>query len=128
MNLCHSLQLIFTMFMRISEMVVLTVSQPKYAASDIFLHVTYFDMFLKSYPFASFSFLLDFHLCSNFHCFLLLFGILNTCFVFLLQLSALLSDVGLNIREAHVFSTADGYSLDVFVVDGWHSEVYCLSL
>ncbi|KAL6515432.1 hypothetical protein OROHE_018466 [Orobanche hederae] len=38
------------------------------------------------------------------------------------QLSALLSDIGLNIREAHVFSTADGYSLDVFVVDGWHAE------
>lgn len=41
----------------------------------------------------------------------------------LLQLSALLSDAGLNIREAHVFSTIDGYSLDVFVVDGWHTEV-----
>ncbi|CAH1421623.1 unnamed protein product [Lactuca virosa] len=26
---------------------------------------------------------------------------------------------GLNIREAHVFSTTDGYSLDVFVFDGW---------
>ncbi|KAI3460482.1 hypothetical protein Pfo_017145 [Paulownia fortunei] len=38
------------------------------------------------------------------------------------QLSALLSDIGLNIREAHVFSTTDGYSLDVFVVDGWHVE------
>ncbi|XP_019708410.1 serine/threonine-protein kinase STY46 isoform X2 [Elaeis guineensis] len=38
------------------------------------------------------------------------------------QLSALLSDIGLNIREAHVFSTMDGYSLDVFVVDGWHEE------
>ncbi|KQJ92138.1 serine/threonine-protein kinase STY46 [Brachypodium distachyon] len=38
------------------------------------------------------------------------------------QLSALLSDIGLNIREAHVFSTADGYSLDVFVVDGWPIE------
>ncbi|XP_011042828.1 PREDICTED: tyrosine-protein kinase Src42A-like isoform X2 [Populus euphratica] len=38
------------------------------------------------------------------------------------QLSALLSDIGLNIREAHVFSTTDGYSLDVFVVDGWPSE------
>ncbi|ONK57114.1 uncharacterized protein A4U43_C10F16760 [Asparagus officinalis] len=37
----------------------------------------------------------------------------------LCQLSALLSDIGLNIREAHVFSTTDGYSLDVFVVDGW---------
>ncbi|CAL4904088.1 unnamed protein product [Urochloa decumbens] len=40
------------------------------------------------------------------------------------QLSALLSDIGLNIREAHVFSTHDGYSLDVFVVDGWPIEVY----
>ncbi|CAL5384477.1 unnamed protein product [Camellia sinensis] len=38
------------------------------------------------------------------------------------QLSALLSDIGLNIREAHVFSTTDGYSLDVFVVDGWPVE------
>ncbi|PIN16258.1 Tyrosine kinase [Handroanthus impetiginosus] len=38
------------------------------------------------------------------------------------KLSALLSDIGLNIREAHVFSTVDGYSLDVFVVDGWHTE------
>lgn len=38
------------------------------------------------------------------------------------QLSALLADIGLNIREAHVFSTIDGYSLDVFVVDGWHVE------
>ncbi|KAL6642304.1 hypothetical protein ACP70R_020485 [Stipagrostis hirtigluma subsp. patula] len=38
------------------------------------------------------------------------------------QLSALLSDIGLNIREAHVFSTFDGYSLDVFVVDGWPIE------
>ncbi|CAB4289301.1 unnamed protein product [Prunus armeniaca] len=38
------------------------------------------------------------------------------------QLSALLSDLGLNIREAHVFSTTDGYSLDVFVVDGWPVE------
>ncbi|KAG0497048.1 hypothetical protein HPP92_001449 [Vanilla planifolia] len=34
-------------------------------------------------------------------------------------LTALVSDVGLNIQEAHVFSTNDGYSLDVFVVDGW---------
>ncbi|XP_047321250.1 serine/threonine-protein kinase STY46-like isoform X2 [Impatiens glandulifera] len=39
------------------------------------------------------------------------------------QLSALLSDIGLNIREAHVFSTNDGYSLDVFVVDGWPEDV-----
>lgn len=38
------------------------------------------------------------------------------------QLSALLSDLSLNIREAHVFSTLDGYCLDVFVVDGWPVE------
>ncbi|CAO2145683.1 unnamed protein product [Urochloa humidicola] len=38
------------------------------------------------------------------------------------QLSALLSNIGLNIREAHVFSTTDGYSLDVFVTDGWPDE------
>ncbi|OQU79372.1 hypothetical protein SORBI_3008G135401 [Sorghum bicolor] len=38
------------------------------------------------------------------------------------QLSALLSEVGLNIREAHVFSTSDGFSLHIFVVDGWHTE------
>ncbi|CAI5514404.1 unnamed protein product [Closterium sp. Naga37s-1] len=38
------------------------------------------------------------------------------------QLSAVLADAGLNIREAHVFSTFDGLSLDVFVVDGWPTE------
>ena len=39
------------------------------------------------------------------------------------QLSSVLAEVGLNIREAHVFSTDDGYSLDVFLVDGWPTEV-----
>ena len=43
------------------------------------------------------------------------------------QLSALLSDIALNIREAHVFSTTDGYSLDAFVVDGWPIEVTLVS-
>ncbi|XP_075654463.1 serine/threonine-protein kinase STY17-like isoform X2 [Castanea sativa] len=38
------------------------------------------------------------------------------------QLTSLLSEIGLNIREAHAFSTGDGFSLDVFVVDGWPSE------
>ncbi|XP_066165688.1 serine/threonine-protein kinase STY8 isoform X2 [Oryza sativa Japonica Group] len=38
------------------------------------------------------------------------------------KLSAILSDIGLNIREAHVFSTSDGFCLDVFVVDGWDTE------
>ncbi|KAH9694535.1 serine/threonine-protein kinase STY46 [Citrus sinensis] len=38
------------------------------------------------------------------------------------QLTALLADIGLNIQEAHAFSTVDGYSLDVFVVDGWPYE------
>ncbi|KAF2544666.1 hypothetical protein F2Q68_00028535 [Brassica cretica] len=40
----------------------------------------------------------------------------------LLQLTALLAELGLNIQEAHVFSTTDGFSLDVFVVDGWPYE------
>ncbi|KAL2512520.1 ACT-like protein tyrosine kinase family protein [Abeliophyllum distichum] len=38
------------------------------------------------------------------------------------QLTSLLAEVGLNIQEAHAFSTVDGYSLDVFVVDGWPNE------
>uniref|UniRef100_A0A453S4N6 Serine-threonine/tyrosine-protein kinase catalytic domain-containing protein n=1 Tax=Aegilops tauschii subsp. strangulata TaxID=200361 RepID=A0A453S4N6_AEGTS len=37
-------------------------------------------------------------------------------------LTALLSEVGLNIQEAHVYSTTDGFCLDVFVVDGWKTE------
>nr|GMC83482.1 serine/threonine-protein kinase STY46-like [Ipomoea batatas] len=40
------------------------------------------------------------------------------------QLTSLLAELGLNIQEAHVFSTVDGFSLDVFVVDGWPYEVY----
>lgn len=44
-------------------------------------------------------------------------------FHFILQLTSLLAEIGLNIREAHAFSTTDGYSLDVFVVDGWPYEV-----
>ncbi|KAM1318354.1 hypothetical protein ACFX14_003674 [Malus domestica] len=38
------------------------------------------------------------------------------------QLTSLLAEIGLNIQEAHAFSTLDGYSLDVFVVDGWRYE------
>lgn len=38
------------------------------------------------------------------------------------QLTLFLSEIGLNIQEAHAFSTVDGYSLDVFVVDGWPYE------
>nr|WIL59790.1 nodulation protein [Melilotus officinalis] len=38
------------------------------------------------------------------------------------QLTTLLSEIGLNIHEAHAFSTLDGYSLDVFVVDGWEGQ------
>ncbi|KAG6783632.1 hypothetical protein POTOM_009293 [Populus tomentosa] len=37
-------------------------------------------------------------------------------------LTSLLSEIGLNIQEAHAFSTVDGYSLDVFVVDNWAPE------
>ncbi|KAK7280610.1 hypothetical protein RJT34_25675 [Clitoria ternatea] len=38
------------------------------------------------------------------------------------QLTALLAEIGLNIQEAHAFSTTNGYSLDVFVVEGWPYE------
>ncbi|XP_068482385.1 serine/threonine-protein kinase STY46-like isoform X4 [Phaseolus vulgaris] len=38
------------------------------------------------------------------------------------QLTSLLSETGLDILEAHAFSTIDGYSLDVFVVGGWPIE------
>lgn len=41
----------------------------------------------------------------------------------MLQLTSMLGELGLNIQEAHAFSTADGFSLDVFVVDGWSQEV-----
>uniref|UniRef100_A0A0D9X3F2 ACT domain-containing protein n=1 Tax=Leersia perrieri TaxID=77586 RepID=A0A0D9X3F2_9ORYZ len=40
----------------------------------------------------------------------------------LTQLSTLVSELGLNIREAHVYSTLDGFSLTVFLVDGWHKQ------
>lgn len=39
-----------------------------------------------------------------------------------MQLSTVVSDVGLHVREAHVFSTDDGFSLDAFLVDGWKTE------
>ncbi|ONM31858.1 Protein kinase [Zea mays] len=38
------------------------------------------------------------------------------------ELTSLLGELGLNIQEAHAFSTNDGYSLDVFIVVGWHDE------
>ncbi|XP_071728585.1 serine/threonine-protein kinase STY46-like [Rutidosis leptorrhynchoides] len=40
----------------------------------------------------------------------------------LCKLTSLLSEIGLDIQEAHAFSTNDGYSLDVFVVKGWPYE------
>ncbi|OEL38889.1 Serine/threonine-protein kinase STY17 [Dichanthelium oligosanthes] len=42
------------------------------------------------------------------------------------ELTSLLGELGLNIQEAHAFSTNDGYSLDVFVVVGWHDEVFTI--
>ncbi|KAK4490245.1 hypothetical protein RD792_000905 [Penstemon davidsonii] len=38
-------------------------------------------------------------------------------------LTCLLSEIGLNIQEAHAFCTIDGYSLDVFVVDSWKKGI-----
>ncbi|KAJ6916555.1 hypothetical protein NC652_019073 [Populus alba x Populus x berolinensis] len=34
-------------------------------------------------------------------------------------MTSLLAEIGLNIQEAHAFSTVDGFSLYIFVVDGW---------
>nr|CAB3480257.1 unnamed protein product [Digitaria exilis] len=41
----------------------------------------------------------------------------------LARLTALVSEVGLNVREAHVFTTVDGFLLAIFLVDGWETEV-----
>ena len=38
------------------------------------------------------------------------------------RVSTALFDIGLNISEAHVFCTDDGYALDVFVVTGWRVD------
>ncbi|KAH6799880.1 ACT-like protein tyrosine kinase family protein [Perilla frutescens var. hirtella] len=38
-------------------------------------------------------------------------------------LTCLMSEIGLNIQEAHAFCTIDGWSLDVFVVDGWEKDI-----
>jgi tRNA A-37 threonylcarbamoyl transferase component Bud32 len=38
------------------------------------------------------------------------------------RISTTLFDVGLNIAEAHVFCTSDGYVLDVFVAQGWREN------
>ncbi|XP_078182543.1 serine/threonine-protein kinase STY46-like [Carex rostrata] len=38
------------------------------------------------------------------------------------QLTTLLSKLNLNIQEAHSYSTKDGYSLTIFIVDGWHYQ------
>ncbi|WVZ65896.1 hypothetical protein U9M48_015186 [Paspalum notatum var. saurae] len=40
------------------------------------------------------------------------------------QLTSLLGELGLNIQEAHAYSTSDGCSLDIFVVDGWEYEEF----
>ncbi|KAI3464760.1 hypothetical protein Pfo_021423 [Paulownia fortunei] len=39
------------------------------------------------------------------------------------RLTCLMSEIGLNIQEAHAFCTIDGYSLDVFVVDSWEKGI-----
>uniref|UniRef100_A0A9I9EDG9 Uncharacterized protein n=1 Tax=Cucumis melo TaxID=3656 RepID=A0A9I9EDG9_CUCME len=41
-----------------------------------------------------------------------------------LSLSTLLSDIGLNIQEAHVFSTIDGYSSDIMALLSGFARVY----
>jgi hypothetical protein len=60
------------------------------------------------------------------------FGLFCLCLFYfeieISKLTSLLGELGLNIQEAHAFSTNDGYSLDVFVVVGWHYEVLSLFL
>ncbi|KAL3641041.1 Serine/threonine-protein kinase sty46 [Castilleja foliolosa] len=41
----------------------------------------------------------------------------------LCKLTCLMSEIGLNIQEAHAFCTVDGYSLDVFVIDSWEKGI-----
>jgi len=55
-------------------------------------------------------------------------GFYSLSFCVELQLTSLLSETGLDIQEAHAFSTIDGYSLDVFVVGGWAVEVFSSTL
>ena len=57
----------------------------------------------------------------------MLMFLIQCCDIYIMlntQLTSLLSEIGLNIEEAHAFSTVDGFSLDVFVVDGWPHEVW----
>ena len=58
----------------------------------------------------------------------LLAGLPYVIYTLILQLTSLLAELGLDIQEAHAFSTIDGYSLDVFVVTGWHLGVQSCSL
>jgi len=45
------------------------------------------------------------------------------------QLSALLGQLNLDIKEVHALSTNDGYFLDIFIVVGWDHKVFlCKSL
>ncbi|GFP98238.1 serine/threonine-protein kinase ht1 [Phtheirospermum japonicum] len=39
------------------------------------------------------------------------------------KLTCMMSEIGLNIQEAHAFCTIDGYSLDVFVIDSWEKGI-----
>ena len=57
----------------------------------------------------------------------LLAGLPYVIYTLILQLTSLLAELGLDIQEAHAFSTIDGYSLDVFVVTGWHLGVQSCS-
>jgi len=46
----------------------------------------------------------------------LLAGLPYVIYTLILQLTSLLAELGLDIQEAHAFSTIDGYSLDVIYV------------
>jgi hypothetical protein len=40
------------------------------------------------------------------------------------QLSAILGQLSLDIKEVHALSTNDGYFLDIFIVVGWDHKVF----
>ncbi|TVU39323.1 hypothetical protein EJB05_12736 [Eragrostis curvula] len=64
--------------------------------------------------------------CTLLGCFLLFWDTYKMQHFLCIQLTSLIGELGLNIQEAHAYSTSDGYSLDIFVVEGWEYEVDAL--
>ena len=52
---------------------------------------------------------------------------INYMLLFIVQLSEVINQVALHIREAHLFTTTDGFCLSIFHVDGWSHQVNFLN-